>query len=206
MFRAVGNRCAVDFSELHLPMTNREAMTMLTSLNFQAIEVNLLKIARACIGASRYQRGSRLADAPDVLDCSSFIKWLYAQRGIWLPRRTVQQMEIGTPIDLSNIVAGDVIFTTGRVNYYLDDPAQGVGHAGFATGEGTVVHAANSRTGIVESKLDNFLGKCELRGVRRYLDNPADVLTLLTPPRREVETSDDIRWIILQRLPCSCSS
>ncbi len=201
MFRAVGCRCAVDFSELHLPISDLETLALLASMGFKVIEVDLVQIARSRIGVSRYRRGARLIDAPDVFDCSSFMKWLYAHRGVWLPRRTIQQIELGTAVPLSAVVAGDAIFTTGSINYYHDDPAQGVGHVGIATGEGTVAHAANKRAGIIETDISKFvLSDTKLRGVRRYISDSYRVVTLETPPSREVEVSDDIRWIVLQQL------
>lgn len=201
MFRAADCRCAVDLSELRLPISDREALTLLASIGIHVVEVDLVQIARSRIGVSRYRRGSRLADAPDVFDCSSFIKWLYARRGVWLPRRTIQQIELGMSIALSDVIAGDAIFTTGSVNYYHDDPAHGVGHVGIATGEGTVVHAANKRVGVIETDISKFTGTdTKLRGVRRYILDSARVVTLEIPPAREVEISDDIRWIVLQQL------
>jgi hypothetical protein len=99
------------------------------------------------------------------------------------------------------VVVGDLIFTTGSVNYYHDDPAQGVGHVGIATGEGTVVHAANKRAGVIETDISKFvLNDTKFRGIRRYILDSARVITLHVPPIREVEVSDDIRWIVLQQL------
>ncbi len=200
MFRAVANRCAVDLSLLRLPVSDEQALALLTPLGFCVIEINLIQVARSCIGVSRYSRGARLVDAPNVLDCSSFMKWLHAQQGMCLPRRTIQQIELGVEVNFSAMSAGDVVFTTGRINYYHDDLGQGVGHVGIATGEGTVVHAANSRVGIVENKIEDFVQRAELRGIRRYIPNPSRTVILETPPSREVEVSDDIRWIILQQL------
>jgi hypothetical protein len=64
-----------------------------------------------------------------------------------------------------------------------------------------VVHAANRRLGVTEVTLKAFLGSEEaLRGVRRLISNTRDVITLQCPELREVETSDDLRWIVLQQL------
>lgn len=201
MFRAVEKCCAVDFSKLDLPIAEEDAMRILSFLGFRVVPVDLVEIARSRVGASRYQRGARLMDAPGVFDCSSLMKWLYAQRGIWLPWRTIQQIDQGSSIDIRDLSAGDVIFTTGFINYYRTDPSQGVGHVGIATGEGSIVHAANSRSGIVESAVEDFLHAVELRGIRRYVT--ASVVTLDVPLLRDIETSDDIRWVILQRLATS---
>jgi cell wall-associated NlpC family hydrolase len=126
------------------------------------------------------------------------IKWLYGQRGIWLPRRSIQQRALGQAVELHELREGDVVFTSGRINYYDTDPSCGVGHVGIATGEGTIVHAANSRVGIIETTVEDFISGEKLRGIRRYVPKDSEVVTVTTPPQREVETSDDIQWILLQ--------
>ena len=165
------------------------------------VEVDIIALARQCIGISQYRRGARPSEAPLVVDCSSFIKWLYAQRGIWLPRRSIQQRELGEVVNLDELVAGDAVFISGRIDYYHDDPANGVGHVGIATGYGTVVHAADRKVNVVESPLDKFVGEAKFRGARRYIPQNVEVLTFETPLNREVEVADDIKWIILQQLP-----
>lgn len=199
-YRAVGNRCAVEFGALNLPLSLDEALLALTGQGFKALEVDVVELARQCIGVSIYRRGARPWQAPGVVDCSSFIKWLYGQRGIWLPRRSIQQRELGQGVDLGNLVSGDVVFTSGWINYYHTSPEDGVGHVGIATGKGTVVHAANKKVNVVESSLAEFVGKNKFRGARRYLPQGRKVLTLQTPPSRGVEIADDIRWIVLQSI------
>lgn len=200
-YRAVGNRCAVDLDSLFLPISNDKALNILTQKGFKVLEVDLVGLARRCIVISSYRRGAKLSEAPTIVDCSSLIKWLYGQRGIWLPRRSIQQRELGEHVSLNDVSMGDVIFTRGAVNYYHSNPRDSVGHVGMVTGEGTVIHAANSRVGIIESSLDNFLCVTKFRGIRRYVPKDQTVLTLETPTDREVETADDIRWIVLQSLP-----
>ena len=129
------------------------------------------------------------------------MKWLYAERGIWLPRRSIQQRELGEVVSFDELVAGDAVFVSGWIDYYHDDPADGVGHVGIAAGNGTVIHAADRKANVVESPLDTFIGKTKFRGVRRYIPKGVEVLTLETPLNREVEIADDMRWIVLQSLP-----
>ncbi len=199
-YRAVGNRCAVDLDIFKPPISKEHALLFLQKKGFRQIEVDLIGMARMLIGRSQYRRGARLYEAPDVVDCSSLIKWLYAQRGIWLPRRSIQQRELGESIDPCNLISGDVVFVSGWIDYYRDDPANGVGHVGIYTGEGTVIHAANEKINLVESSLNKFISGNRFRGARRYVPSGQEVITLETPVRREVETSDDIRWIILQSI------
>lgn len=199
-YRAVGNRIAVDLNTLGLPISHHEALRILYDKGFKIIEVDLISLARQCIGRSRYCRGVRPSEAPAIIDCSSFVKWLYGMRGIWLPRRSIQQRELGEAVGLDKLIAGDLIFVSGWVNYYDDDPANGVGHVGIATGDNTVIHAANKKVNVVESALDKFVGKNKFRGARRYVPKDQEIITLEFPAERELEIVDDIKWIILQTL------
>lgn len=200
-YRAVRNRCAVHLPSLNLPISEKEALVILETKGFRVLEVNLIALARQCIQTSIYRRGAASTEAPTVVDCSSFIKWLYGQRGIWLPRRSIQQRQLGIPIPIEEVGTGDVIFVSGRINYYHTNPQDGVGHVGIATGEGTVIHAANHNVHVVESPLKDFVGTTKFRGTRRFVPKDQIVLTLEIPPDREVEIADDLRWIVLQSLP-----
>ncbi len=203
-YRAVGNRCAVILDVLNLPISHEEALNIIKyDAGFFVVDIDLVMLARRCIGISQYRRGALYSDAPRVVDCSSFVKWLYGQRGVWLPRRTIQQCKYGEAINVNEIIAGDVVFTSGWIDWYDVDPVNGIGHAGIATGEGTIVHALSKEAGVVEEPLESFLGntKRQLRGVRRYISKDVQVLTLEAASGIEVETSDDIRWLILQWLP-----
>jgi hypothetical protein len=199
-YRAVGNRCAVNFNSLRLPISQGEVLAILVAKGFCLIDADLVALARERVGKAKYRRGASLSEAPEIFDCSSFIKWLYGRRGIWLPRRSIQQREYGEEIKLKDIVAGDVVFVSGAINYYMDDPSDDVGHVGIATQDGTVIHAANKKAGIVENYLENFIGKTKFRGARRYVPLNEQVLTFETPRSRGVEIDDDFRWIVLQAL------
>src|SRR5574343_270051 len=200
-YRAVQNRCAVHMPSLNLPTSTQESLAILNAKGFKVLEVDLIAMAYSCIKTSTYRRGAKPLEAPTVVDCSSFIKWLYGQRGIWLPRRSIQQREFGDSVGMGDISAGDVVFVSGYIDYYHTDINDGVGHVGIATGKGTVIHAANRMVNVIESSLKEFVGEDKLRGIRRYIPKDHTVLTIETPPSREVETADDLRWIVLQSLP-----
>lgn len=201
-YQAVGKYCAVDLNSLKLPILPYEILLILSKKGFKVVDVNIISLARQCIGVSQYHRGARMYQAPEIVDCSSFIKWLYAQRGIWLPRRSIQQRKLGKPVNFGKFIAGDVVFISGYINYYDNNASDGVGHVGIATGEGTIIHAANSKFNVVESPVDEFVGN-SFRGARRYIPKDAKVITLETPTNREVEISDDLRWIVLQSCPAT---
>ena len=200
-YRTVSNRLAVHLPSLNLPITDTEALAILERKGFKVLEVNLIALARQCIRISSYRRGVKPSEAPTVVDCSSFIKWLYGQRGVWLPRRSIQQREFGITVPIEEISVGDVVFVSGWIDYYHTDPKDGVGHVGIATGEGTIIHAANKKAHVIESSFESFIGKSKFRGAKRYVELSKEIYTLQIPSNREVEISDDLRWIVLQSLP-----
>lgn len=194
----VGGRCAVNLESLNLPINREEILRILFENGFRLVNLDMITLARECINSSIYRRGARPSEAPTIVDCSSLIKWLYAMRGIWIPRRSIQQREVGEVVSRNNVLKDDVVFTSGFIDYYLDDPSDGVGHVGIATGEGTVIHAAGKKIGVIESAFEYFAPEAKFRGVRRYVPMEREVFTFITPPNREIETSDDFKWVILQ--------
>ena len=199
MYRAVGNRLTVDFDALKLPVSNEKAIAILESIGFNSMGVDIITDARSLVDNAKYKRGARLREAPAVFDCSGLIKWLYGLLGIWLPRRSIQQREIGEIVDFPNRRPGDIIFCSGCIDYYWQNPDDGVGHVGIISDRDSVIHAANRKSGVIESSIDRFVENDKFRGIRRIVPIQG-IHTIEFPLEREVEISDDIRWIVLQKL------
>jgi len=199
-YRSVGNRCAVHLESLKLPISNEEALGGLERMGFKQLKVDMNALARECIQKSKYRRGARPVEAPEIVDCSSFSKWIYGQRGIWLPRRSIQQRECGETVQIDQMSEGDLVFVKGVFDWYYDDPEDGVGHVGIISGNETVIHAADADSNVIESSFERFISKLKFRGIRRCIPLNAEVITLEIPSTRDVETSDDLRWLILQTL------
>jgi len=198
-YRAVGSRCAFDFGVLPaeaLPFADR----ILEDKGFRRIDVDIIAEARSCIGRSRFVKRVHPDRAPDEVNCSSLVWWLLSRRGVGLPRLAIQQRGKGRRVSSEEMIAGDLIFMTARLNLYLDDPRDGVGHVGLVTERGTVIHAKGVRSGVVEEKPDRFLAPSRFRGVRRLIDPFHRVETFEIPDSEFVETSDDIKWLILLNL------
>jgi hypothetical protein len=193
-------RILVNFDLLNLPIDHDQILSILQKLGFAFLEVDLIGLARSCMGYATFMRGARIGQAPQVIDCSSFVKWLYAQKGYWLPRLAIQQRGYGIHVEYPDISSGDLVFVSGYRDRYETDPADGVGHVGIATGEKTVIHAGDRTTGVVECTLEMFAPTNLFRGVRRYIPQSARTATLGIPSRYDVETEDDVRWMILQSL------
>lgn len=88
-------------------------------------------------------------------DCSGFVQSVFANFGIGLPRTAASQAGSGTAVDLGSIQAGDLLF------YYGDGY---INHVTLYMGNGQVVHASNSNTGIIISDYGYRTPTC----ARRY--------------------------------------
>lgn len=195
LFRAVGNYCGLDLEDLNDLASAIEIRRALDILGFIVVERNSLPTARSLIGKSEYKRRSTFSDAPERVDCSSFIKWIYGQLGIWMPRYAVQQFQSGINVNESELRELDLVFTRGANPIYLTDPGCMVGHVGLCTGSETIIHAANTRRGVVEDDLLSFVGN-DLVGCRRIVTK--SFVTLRIPTTRVVETSEDIRVMLIR--------
>jgi len=155
----------------------------------------MLALARERTGKAAYKRDAKMCDAPHIFNCSTFVKWLYGARGIWLPRYVVQQSECGTAVARNDISPYDLLFFTGSANQYRDNAADGISHVAMASGKNTIIHT--SSRGTLEENLDEYLANRELKAIRRILPSE-NVRTLQIPTNAEVEQPDDIRWIVLK--------
>ncbi len=74
-------------------------------------------------------------------DCSGFVQSVYANFGVSLPRTSAEQRSAGYAVDgISNAQAGDLVCYSGHIGIYI--------------GDGKIVHASSSKTGIITSRAD----------------------------------------------------
>jgi cell wall-associated NlpC family hydrolase len=98
---------------------------------------------------------------PAGWDCSGLVQYVYKQAtGITLPRSTVQQSLVGTPVRADQIRAGDIVF-------FVDTAGPGISHDGIALGDGRFVHAASERAGTIISNLNDIYWSTHFAGARR---------------------------------------
>lgn len=82
------------------------------------------------------------------IDCSAFVKTVYAQFGVNLPRVSRDQAKVGTPIAPEDIQPGDRLYFACKHSY--------VDHCGMYIGNGYFIHASASRGGVA---VDNLTAK-----------------------------------------------
>jgi cell wall-associated NlpC family hydrolase len=85
------------------------------------------------------------------VDCSGLVQQIYGKLGIKVPRVTYDQAKHGRTVPVSQIQPGDLVF--------YRPGSRGPEHVGIYIGNGQIVHAANSKLGVITSNLNNSNGK-----------------------------------------------
>jgi len=88
-------------------------------------------------------------------DCSGFIMSVFANFGYGLPHSSSAQSNCGTEVSLDALQPGDLLFYNN---------GGGIGHVTMYIGNGQVVHASSSTTGIIVSSV-NYRTPCKARRI-----------------------------------------
>jgi NlpC/P60 family len=92
---------------------------------------DIIRTARQYIGV-RYRLGGT---TPQAFDCSGFIRYVFAQHGITLPRTAKQQAALGVAPFPGDLKPGDLLFFYG---------GRGAQHIAMYVGGDTIIHASSS--------------------------------------------------------------
>lgn len=92
------------------------------------------------------------AKGPDAFDCSGLTTAAWAAAGVGIPAGTVNQKFAGTPASIAAIAPGDLVFTTGSLG-----SAGNPRHVGMYAGQGVVVNAYSTDTGIILQPLADMV-------------------------------------------------
>ncbi|MCE5198995.1 MAG: NlpC/P60 family protein [Armatimonadota bacterium] len=86
------------------------------------------------------------------MDCSAFVRMIFKEFSINLPRTSREQATVGTTIPLDQLQPGDRLYFACR-NPYID-------HCGIYAGNGYFVHCSASRNGVgVDSLSSSFFAR-----------------------------------------------
>ncbi|MBM7703055.1 C40 family peptidase [Metabacillus iocasae] len=99
-------------------------------------------------------------ETPSGFDCSGFVQYVFESVGVYLPRSTDQQWQVGESITKSNLQAGDVVFFS---NTYRE----GISHSGIYLGNDEFIHAHSER-GIEIARLTSSYWTEKYTGAKRY--------------------------------------
>ncbi|MBQ1509847.1 MAG: C40 family peptidase [Selenomonadaceae bacterium] len=97
---------------------------------------------------------------PSGFDCSGYVRYVFANAGIYLPRMADEQYEMGMPVSTDELVAGDLVFFTTYT--------YGASHVGIYLGDGNFINASSSRGVAIDSLYSSYWGSCYI-GARRVV-------------------------------------
>jgi cell wall-associated NlpC family hydrolase len=97
----------------------------------------------ALSGTALSLRGAPYRDGgidPSGFDCSGFVRYVYEQHGVAMPRQAREQFRVGKSVDRDRLEPGDLVF--------FSTVAPGASHVGIMIGGDQFVHAPNEK-GVV---------------------------------------------------------
>ena len=121
------------------------------------------------------------AKGPNGFDCSGLMLAAWAAAGVPIPAGTVNQKNAGTPAGPATIAPGDLVFIPGS----LGSPTN-PRHVGMYVGNGLVVNAYDSSTGVILQPLSDWADK--ITHVR-HIAGPAGASAAAPVPAARAETA-----------------
>lgn len=115
------------------PVSSEKSAALVASASGNSVA----EYAKQYIGYGYVYGGS----GPTSFDCSGFTMYVFQQFGINLPHNAVTQSNYGQYVSKENLVPGDLVI-------FNDYSNTSIGHAGIYIGNGRIVHAENSNTGV----------------------------------------------------------
>jgi hypothetical protein len=103
---------------------------------------DVVRTAKQYLGV-RYVLGGT---TPRAFDCSGFVRWIFAQHGVRMPRTAKEQAAVGDAPVPGDLQPGDLLFFFG---------GRGAQHIAVYVGGDTIIHASSSGKRV---KLDRFGG------------------------------------------------
>jgi peptidoglycan DL-endopeptidase CwlO len=92
--------------------------------------------------------------SPRGFDCSGFVMYVFAQIGVSLPHSSYAMFGMGTPVSISQLEPGDLVFFSGA------------GHMGIYIGGGQFIHAPHTGDVVKISSLSGYYSSA-FAGARR---------------------------------------
>lgn len=104
-----------------------------------ALASRIIERAKSLQGITHYEYG--VNQAPSLMDCSAFTKYVYGKEGISLRWGTRYQKDAGTYVSKSNLKPGDLVF-------FRVGSSTSIGHVGIYMGNGQMIHNSPSADGV----------------------------------------------------------
>lgn len=98
---------------------------------------------------------------PSGFDCSGFVRYVFGQHGITVPRTVTEQFRAGRHIDQQHVEPGDLVF--------FATVAPGASHVGIALGGDEFIHAPSGAGEVKVERMSAPYWSTRFVGARRVL-------------------------------------
>ena len=154
---------------------------------------DVIRTAKQYLGV-RYALGGT---TPRAFDCSGFVRWIFAQHGVRMPRTAKEQAGVGDAPVPGDLQPGDLLFFFG---------GRGAQHIAVYVGGDTIIHASSSGKRV---RLDRFGGTRarptwfgrRLIAVRRVLPAEGVIVMPARASAAERGTPPEMETTLLYREP-----
>jgi hypothetical protein len=137
----------------------RYIRTDLNQINSRGLlRLNLVDYARNFLNIRYVYGGS----SPQGFDCSGFTCYIFSKFGYVLPRRALEQVEIGEPVLKEELQPGDLLF-------FITLSAKQINHVGIYLGNGNFIHASSGAGSVRISTLNESYYQKRFQCARRIL-------------------------------------
>ena len=106
----------------------------------------IVETAKSLIGTPYAWGGT---DPNQGFDCSGYVRYVFAQNGYTLPRSTVEQTQVGQPINRKGLAPGDIVI------FRLPGGGQRGLHTGIYLGDGVFIHSPRRGQSVKEEDINS---------------------------------------------------
>lgn len=118
--------------------------------NEQKVLESVVDFSKTLVG-SPYKYGGT---TPQGFDCSGFVQYVFAQKGISIPRIPIEMAKISERVELKNVKPGDLVYFKGS-----DKNSDLIGHVAIVlennNGKIKMIHATTSK-GVIINDFDEY--------------------------------------------------
>ena len=119
------------------------------------------------------------AEGPNAFDCSGLTQYVYQEFGVDLPRRAINQSQVGTRISINRLRRGDLLF------FSTDTRRSVVTHVGIYEAGGIMIDASKRHGRVRRDDLRDAYWADRLMFARRVEGLRAAGVPRTSPPRED---------------------
>ena len=143
-------------AELRNPPSSEAEAVQPEELGFFSASLDKITARAKDLLGTKYKFGGTSPESG--FDCSGFVRYVFKEANIQLPRSSYEMRKVGTPVDLKSLKVGDLLFF--KIN---------TSHVGIYIGNGKFIHSPTTGRSVTIESLADSIYNNRLLGARRVL-------------------------------------